>query len=185
MLRRDNGTKDRQHQIYGDYSAVPNFHHRFLPKNFSMSDIDSVEYEFINNKLVMYAIFEQKLYLKAKEVNRPEFKTIYDRTFYKGSSGNLAVEQAKLNNCPLYLIVYDIADSLKRIYRDSNITIGEASRFYNVKESRKLLKEVYVYKIKTSWNDWLPEYYDFMKWEKYTEPEFVQFLYKIRGKRLH
>ena len=133
----------------------------------------------------MYAIFEQKLYLKDKEIDRPYFKTTYDRTFYRGSSGNLAVEQAKLNNCPLYLIVYVIADSLKRIYRDSNITIGEASRFYNVKESKKLLKRVYVYLVDTMWaTNWLPENYVFTRWEEYTESEFVQFLYKIRGKRL-
>lgn len=184
MLRRDNGTKDRQHKIYGDYAAVPNFHHRFLPGSFSMSDIDSVEYEFINDKLVMYAIIEQKLYLR-KEITQPHFKTIYDWTFYKGSSGHLSVEQARLNNCPLYLIVYDIADSLKRIYRDGTVTINEASRLYNVEESSKLLKEVFIYKIKTTWNDWTPEHYDFTRWGKYTEPEFVQFLYNLRGKTLH
>ena len=184
MLKRDNGTKDRQHKVYGDYAAVPNFHHRFLPKTFSMSDVDSYEYEFINGSLVVYAIIEQKLFLK-RDIHRPDFKTIYDRTFYNGSSGNLAVVQARLNTCPLYLIVYNIADSLKRIYTDRNITIGEVSRFYNVEESHKLLKEVYIYKVDTEWNNWKPEYYDFTKWDIYTEPEFVQFLYNIRGKRLH
>ena len=184
MIKRDNGTKDRQHKIYGDYAAVPNFHHRFLPKTFLMSDVDSFEYEFINGSLVVYAIIEQKLLLK-ENVNRPQFKTIYDRTFYKGSSGNLAVEQARLNKCPLYLIVYDIADSLKRIYRDRTITINEASRLYNVEESHKLLKKVYVYKVNTEWNNWMPEHYDFIKWLELTEPEFVQFLYNIRGCRLH
>jgi hypothetical protein len=185
MLRRDNGTKDRQHKIYGDFAAVPNFHHRFLPQDFSMSDIDDIEYEYIDGVLNVYGIFEQKLYLRNQPIDRPYFKTTYDRTFYKGSSGNLAVDSARINNCALYLIIYDIADSLKRIYRDGSLTIAEASRFYNVQESSKLLKDVYVYKVDTAWTNWLPENYDYLRWKKYTEPEFVQFLYNIRGKTLH
>jgi len=184
VIRRDNGTKDRQHKIYGDYAAVPNFHHRFLPKTFLMSDVDSYEYEFIGSSLIVYAIIEQKLFLK-NEVRRPDFKTIYDRTFYKGSSGNLAVEQARLNNCPLYLIVYDIVDSLKKIYRDGTLTINEASRLYEIEESHKLLNRVYIYKVDTAWSNWLSEYYDYHKWVDMKEPEFIQFLYNIRGKRLH
>ena len=186
MLRRDNGTKARQNQTYGDYSAVPNFHHRFLPAGFSMSDIDSVEYEFIDGVLKMYAIIEQKLYLKQEiEIPRYYFKNIYDWTFYKGSSGNLAVEQARINKCPLYLVVYNIVDSWKRIYRDGTFTINEASRLYNVEESNKLLKEIFIYEIDTAWDNWLPEYYDYNCWKKYSEPEFVQFLYNLRGKTLH
>jgi len=184
VIKRDNGTKDRQYKIYGDYAAVPNFHHRFLPKTFLMSDVDSYEYEFVGSTLIVYAIIEQKLLLK-NNVERHDFKTIYDRTFYKGSSGNLAVEQARLNNCPLYLIVYDIADSLKKIYRDGTLTINEASKLYDLVESRQLLNRVYIYKIDTAWSNWLPEYYDFDKWVDLYEPEFIQFLYNIRGKQLH
>ena len=182
---RENGTKDRQFALYGDFAAVPNFHHRFLPKTFLMSDIDSIEYEFINGILNVYAIFEQKLYLKRKDIERPDFKTIYDRTFYKGSSGNLAVEQARLNDCVLYLIIYDIADSLKKIYRDGTLTINEASRLYEIEESYKLLKRVYIYKVDTAWSNWLPEYYDFKNWADLSETGFIQFLYNIRGKQLH
>ena len=83
------------------------------------------------------------------------------------------------------MIVYDIVDSLKKIYRDGTLTINEASRLYEIEESHKLLNRVYIYKVDTAWSNWLSEYYDYHKWVDMKEPEFIQFLYNIRGKRLH
>ena len=69
MKKMKHGTKDRQYNVYGDFAAVPNYHHRFLPNDFLMSDIDSIEYGIHNGKLVVFAILEQKLILKKKYDN--------------------------------------------------------------------------------------------------------------------
>lgn len=183
MLKRDNGTKDRYFKTYGDFAAVPNFHHRFLPSTFLMTDVDCYEYEKVGNKLVVHAIFEQKLILKNK-FDRPYFKDLYKRTFYFGSSGHLAVEQAKLNECALYLVAYDVGP-WKKIYQNKGMTIGNISQLYDITNPKYLLKRVYVYKIDTAWTNWTLENYDYENWTEYSEREFVQFLYKIRGKQLH